>query len=202
MSEEDTLPPDTPKSITLSIYKTVRELAAKGHSKTYVGKVVGRHPETLRKIPGITWPRQGHSLEVWRYRERQKSPDFRAWRSRVILEEKRGKKYDVGDGRELTAREIAEEVGLSASSVRGRVRRGSQGSDLLRPPKMPINGPPKYNRYETWTLNLSQSDWKIVLDYARETTPVKASRKLQVPVGAIKAMLRGETWRVKNAKSK
>lgn len=202
MSEEDTLPPGTSKNITLEMYNTIKKLAAKGHSKTYVGKVVGRHPETLRRIPGITWPRQGHSIEVWQYRERQKDPDFRAWRSRVALEERRGKKYDVGDGRKLTAREIATEIGLSETSVRGRIRRGSRGSDLLRPPKKILNGPPLFDRYKTWTLDLSESDWEVVLDYARETTPVRASRKLHVPVGAIKAMLRGDTWRVKNAKSK
>lgn len=41
-------------------------------------------------------------------------------------------RYDVGDGRLLTAKEIADIVGLTAESIVRRIRRGTTGADLLK----------------------------------------------------------------------
>lgn len=43
-------------------------------------------------------------------------------------------RYDVGDGRMLTMREIALEVGVSKQTIRGRIKSGWRGAKLLLPP--------------------------------------------------------------------
>ena len=47
--------------------------------------------------------------------------------------QKRGVKYDVGDGRLLTRNEIAKETGLSYSTVKYRLENGYKGKQLLEP---------------------------------------------------------------------
>lgn len=44
-----------------------------------------------------------------------------------------GKRFDVGNGRAMTAREIAMASGCNVSAVYARLQSGWQGSDLLRP---------------------------------------------------------------------
>lgn len=41
--------------------------------------------------------------------------------------------YDVGGGKKMTAKEIAEAVGITPSTVRNRYARGWRGKDLLLP---------------------------------------------------------------------
>lgn len=96
----------------------------------------------------------------------------------------RAKKYDVGDGRRLTIREICDETGAPLHTVRVRVRRGVRGKRLL-------------DRYKCWYLGLRDSDLDIVADFARRHTVKWTYEKFGVPVGAIRCLLRGETWRVK-----
>lgn len=46
---------------------------------------------------------------------------------------RRGNRFDVGDGRALTAREISLETGIDPSAIYARIKNGWRGSDLLRP---------------------------------------------------------------------
>ena len=93
----------------------------------------------------------------------------------------------------MTVREIAADTGLSEQTVRVRLHRGhdvfASGNELKKTAR---KGP----RNKTWTVQMSRSDWSVVLDYAREKSAKSASCKFGVPQGAISALLRGEAWRV------
>lgn len=46
---------------------------------------------------------------------------------------RQGKTFDVGDGRRMTARQIALATGLTTSAVYGRLENGDSGAQLFRP---------------------------------------------------------------------
>ena len=94
------------------------------------------------------------------------------------------KRYEVGDGRSLTVREIANEIGAPYETVRTRVARGYRGSRLLE-------------RYKCWNLGYSENDLDVVTEYAMKHIVSWTSQKFQIPHGAINCLLRGERWRVK-----
>ena len=186
-------PLGTPPSVTPSIYDRLQRLASQGYSKTDAAKAVGLHRHTVSKVTTIDWPPQGFSRKVIAHRERQQTDKWRRRRSQQVLARQDGKKYNVPDGRMMTVREIAAESGLSEQTIRTRLRRGHDvfaSANELR--KTARKGP----RNKTWTVHMSQSDWSVVLEYAREKSAKSASCKFGVPQGAISAVLRGEAWRV------
>lgn len=54
-------------------------------------------------------------------------------RHRVLGGAKRAAEYDVGDGRRMTARQMARHSGVDLPTIYARLRRGVRGADLLLP---------------------------------------------------------------------
>lgn len=192
-TQTETTPLGTPPSVTFAMYLRLREMANEGHSMSHAARVIGKDRETVKKVPGIVWPKRGASLASIKHRERQQTDAWRNKRSKALRAKRLGKRYKLLDGRKLTIREIAEETGISKRTIRVRLYRGH---DVLAPVNSVFSEASKGWPKKKWNVDISKSDWDIVLEYAREHGTMKAHRKFDLPIGAINAILRGDTWRV------
>lgn len=174
----------------------VKGLASEGYSKRQVCEKLKLTRYALYKLlesNHIEWKPVGKTKGCRLRVRRMRSRTVRDRMSRDAAASGRAKLYDVGDGRMLTRGQIAREIGGHLQTVAWRIKNGHTGADLLRPADSRRGARPQKYVYET---GLTAADWEQIVNYAREHTPRRAAEIFGLPLGAVKAMLRGEDWRV------
>jgi transposase-like protein len=174
----------------------VKQLASQGYSKREVCRRLGLSRYALYKLlegHEVKWKPVGQTNSCQARAERNRSREVRDRLALNAVQRGVAELYDVGDGRMLTRGQIARETGARLQTIAWRVRHGHRGADLLRPADSRRGGKPRKHVYVT---GLTVADWEQVLEYARQRSPRIAAETFEVPLGAVKAMLKGEDWRV------
>lgn len=171
----------------------VVRLAKQGCSRMEVQRRLGVSMYWLKQLEGVPWPKRGRSRGCRARIRANKRPEAREWLRQQAIDAGRAPTYDVGDGRWLTAGQIAQEIGGTIQGVKDRIKAGRKGADLLKKADSRRGARPRKHVYET---GLSTDEWQIVLEHARRVNVRAAALMYGVPIGAIRAMLNGEDWRV------
>lgn len=174
----------------------VKQLASQGYSKREVCRQLSLSRYALYKMlesQEVKWRPPGKTRNCRARVKKMRSADVRDRMARQAAEDGRAKLYHVGNDRWLTRGQIAREIGGTLQTVAWRIDNGHTGEALLRPADSRKGGRSRAYVYET---GLSTSDWEQVLEYAQQRSPRIAAETFGVPIGAVRAMLRGEDWRV------
>lgn len=162
-------------------------LARKGYSRRMAAEACGISKTTLcrrtRKLD-IPWPTENKSLaRQLAYRTTIPAKMRESWRSKATLVE--------FDGSLVSLREAAERAGVNYKTLCRRYQRGVRGKALFRQPQTRA-GRHKRN----YRLGITVAEAEIIIAYARDRSVRAASRKFDIPLGAVNALLNGDWHRI------